>query len=803
MKLQCSCGAKHVFEITQEMAERPVSFKCPACGLDASDFVDRLVRQELGQSQAPIGAPVSIRLSSSEPKPGGLKLASEVRAHSGTTAAARASGLAAASESRQDDSDPMGTLCIKHPGEIAVRKCYICSKPICPKCMELFGHVCSPLCKAKADSHGIQIPAYEGQKSLVEARQWRRIVRVSCVAGALLTVFLGVWFWYAWFGCEPKPVFSVRFDEPSYSGHSVISGKERDQIIFLHGATLARYDMRSKKEVWSVDLTDRKRIDEAIKRQMEATEKVIDKARDEGWENIPKMPSAERLAQMMEREEAAALELHVRGENVWVSSPGKLARFDWECGKKLKELAVQGAGFGGLISRGDELVVVDRDGAKPVITSINLASGESRTDGLAAPEGAPLGALDTGARTPKSQPSAGLPLGMPGRDMGRALDPAKVAEQAQGLPYAAKLALPATLANAMTQERTLGAMEDRTRRSELDSGNAPGSSFSVIPVKGGFVEFGTRLVEQRLVAREAMKPAPGKSALQGNVSASKSMEIANEFLNELQRERGGGVVQDDLSRYEVTVRKPGLEQVWTGEVIGPPQLFPLETVNVIAANQTLVVLDKSNKKLWQSSLGFNLRPGIEALDEETALYGQGPCVEHKGSLYVFDEGVLTAFDLATGNVRWRLPSVGIVGIFFDDQDKLYVNTTTASPDSIKYSRQIDISSKITSVILKLDPKRGTLLWSAEPGGMISYLSGKFLYVVQSHTPEEADPDNPYVVETGLEKPPFLRIKRLNPRNGREVWEHVQPRAPLDVAFEQNVIRLVFKKEVQVLEGGRF
>jgi outer membrane protein assembly factor BamB len=194
-----------------------------------------------------------------------------------------------------------------------------------------------------------------------------------------------------------------------------------------------------------------------------------------------------------------------------------------------------------------------------------------------------------------------------------------------------------------------------------------------------------------------------------------------------------------------------------------------------------------------------VREGIDALDEGAALYGQGPCVEHKGALYVMDEGMLTAFDLTNGRPKWRYVSVGVTGLFFDDHDMIYLNTTTASPDSIKFSQQIDLSQKVASVIAKLDPRNGTVLWIAEPGGMISYVSGKYVYVVQSNTPEEQDEDNPYRIETGFEKGPFLRIRRVNPKNGHELWEHVQSRAPLDVAFEKNIIRLVFKKEVQVLK----
>ncbi len=83
--------------------------------------------------------------------------------------------------------------------------------------------------------------------------------------------------------------------------------------------------------------------------------------------------------------------------------------------------------------------------------------------------------------------------------------------------------------------------------------------------------------------------------------------------------------------------------------------------------------------------------------------------------------------------------------------------------------------------------------------MISYVSGKFVYTVQSYVPEEPDEDGPAPVETGFETPPSLRITRLNPRTGSALWEHFQERAPLDVQFDKNRIRLVFKREVQVLK----
>ncbi len=821
MRVQCSCGAKSEFEVTPEMAKAPVRFVCPACGLDASEFVDGLVRRELGQAATPAGIPVPVKLSGPvmwkqnapvSGGPGGAAVVapSPIELPPPPRPVRRTGPVHLASPVPQPQAEPApaipvpaSTHCLKHPGEVVVAKCYICSKPICPKCMQLFGYVCSPLCKAKADSHGIKIPVFEGQQSVREARVWRRVVLAGSSAGAVIALLLGFWFWYAWFGRTPKTVFSVRFPTPSYSGHSVICGKEKDQIVFLHGTTLARYDMKKNQQIWSADLVDKAQIQTAIARQQQATQKLIEKANNEAWEDVPQMPSAEKLEQEMEREQAASLQLHVRGENVWVASPGKLTRYDWDTGKTIKQVAVQSAGFGGLLARGDDVVVIDREGLKPVVTRINLATGESRTEELGAPEAALLAANSQSAGPGPTRPSGGLPGNVPDSELRKPMDPAKVAQQAQNLSYAAKLALPATLANTINRERVLDAMDDQDRRNGSEGMATPGSRFSLVAAKDGFVQFSATLVEQRLASRSAVKPASGKSALQGNITAGKSLEIANEMLNEMQRERGGDVVQDDLSRYQVTVRRPGVEQAWTGEVVGPPKLYPLDTVTVIAANENIIVLDKNNRQMWQSTLTYNVRSEIEALDPDQALYGQGPCVEHKGTLYVIDEGVLTAFDLASGKVRWRYLSVGIAGLFFDDRDNVYLNATTASPDSIKFSRQIDIMQKVTSVIVKLDPANGTPLWASEPGGMINYVSGKYVYVMQSYTPDEEDRDNPYRVETGFEKDPFLRIRRINPSNGKEIWEHFQQRAPVDAAFDKNTIRLIFKKEVQVLKTLEF
>ncbi len=168
MKIQCSCGAKYAFDISPEMAQEPVRFVCPACGLDASDFVNSLVRQELGLSgpaAAPAPAPAA---TPAQPAPQSPPVA-RVRVHTPASVPVEAAPAAADAPQR----------CFKHPDQFVVEKCYICSKPLCPKCMELFGYLCSPLCKGKAEAQGIEVPIFAGQKSVREARTWRRTVAVT------------------------------------------------------------------------------------------------------------------------------------------------------------------------------------------------------------------------------------------------------------------------------------------------------------------------------------------------------------------------------------------------------------------------------------------------------------------------------------------------------------------------------------------------------------------------------------------------------------------------------------------------
>src|SRR5712675_1639897 len=100
MKIQCSCGAKYAFDVTPEMGQNPIRFVCPTCGLDGSETVNQLIRQELARTApasvpSPAPAPIPVvatRVSppavSPAPPPPAASPAMRVRIHAAAAAAA-------------------------------------------------------------------------------------------------------------------------------------------------------------------------------------------------------------------------------------------------------------------------------------------------------------------------------------------------------------------------------------------------------------------------------------------------------------------------------------------------------------------------------------------------------------------------------------------------------------------------------------------------------------------------------------------------------------------------------------------
>jgi len=772
MKFQCPCGARYEFDVTPDMVQRPISFICPSCGQDSSASVNELIRAQFAAPAPARAVPPPAPPTIAQPQ---SVLAQPPTGHAPTGVGSQVS-------------------CPKHRGQLAHERCVVCGKPICPQCMKLFGHVCSPLCRQKGESSGMDIPVYESQSAVLE-RKFQRKLTMTLIGGlTTLALVIGVWMWYLVVGSQPRPVYVATLSPTSYSGEIHLVGK--NQLIVIHGGTLSRHDVSAMREIWSTSVVDRTKLLTQARANLQELEEQVRRAQLAGKnpERI-KIPTLEQLAASLERAYEADLKIHVRGEKVWIAQPDKLVRFDWATGKPAQEVALN-FGFSGTEVQGDDLVALRNSAAgEGELTRVNLLTGKVGTENFHA-------SLPNAVAGNGSLVQVLAANGNSATD--RALDPTRLAAQVQRLPIQGRLALPATISIQQGQNRIMeeiDEMDNGPARPVSEEPHKPDLSehVTVLATESGPVEFSRQMIEERLVERSAMKAPPKRSALDGPVNINSTMEVANELLNEIRRTHGTDKVLENESLYRVAVRMLGKDGApdWKADLSGPPSFHTLKTVNLVVAGKSVVALDTRNRKLWEHTLSHALGDNVGAAMQDSS-GNVGTIVEREGVVLIADQGVLTALESATGNVRWRFPVVGVSGLFFDDAGMLYVNATTADPDSVKYSLQIDVTKSVNSLIVKLNPKDGTTLWRNEALGAVTHVSGKFVYTLEASQPDDAE-DAQSVL--GI-KPPaergYVRIRRINPRDGGTKWKYEEKRAPLDVEFSGRSIQILFPTEAQVL-----
>jgi hypothetical protein len=120
-----------------------------------------------------------------------------------------------------------------------------------------------------------------------------------------------------------------------------------------------------------------------------------------------------------------------------------------------------------------------------------------------------------------------------------------------------------------------------------------------------------------------------------------------------------------------------------------------------------------------------------------------------------------------------------------------VTSTTASPDTIQFSQQFNLSSKVNPVILKVDAATGRVLWRNEGIGAKCFLSGKFLYAARAA-------ENP-LITPGEDPVLYFDLYRLGPSDGHVMWDYSQSRHPVQIEVQGNQILLHFRGELQVLK----
>jgi len=740
IKVQCPCGSRFEFEVEPVNGRMPVTIACPTCGADATELANVVIEHQAAGT--PAATTPGLRISKSHTAP----------------AAPAAQNQAAAAE-----SGSAGALCPKHKSEPAVEVCCVCGKPICLKCMEQFGHVCSVYCRQQATHKRIYVPVYARQKIVVAGKSQALVKLITGAVVVVVLLLIGFWTWYAWFARTPKVVYSLSFPKRDVNTdkRELPGGFENGyyrligpgQLLILKNNHLSLFDIKEQKQIWSAALQseEQEAANKAAHEKNEEIIRITPKVFDEGMEvthyaGLDPLGDADFFLD--------APEVIVTTNDIWLCTlPNYVLRFDRKTGNP-KEVGIKDKIVGLNPLNDNAILVFSRSsGASETLTKITLSGGSLQSEEIPIqPKNLSTGG-SSASKTKTIKPSASVDKIPVGQLKNLASQPAKPEQPA---------------------EDAYDAMNQRSDYLFHDAGP-------------NVVEFTTKLLEYKTIAHAAMK-AKGKSVLDdGNLTASQGLEVAQEMMNDSRREQTGGVEEENVSRFQVTLHRCFEKDApdWRGEVSGPPSFFPLKTVDVLAAGQNIYVFDKHNKKLWEAKMTFPVR---------RYLYGlSSPCLETSDAFYVADLGILTRYDLATGTVRWRYNSVGISHIQADKRGALYLDTTSAGPESIQYSQQINLKDRIHPVIVKLAPETGKVLWRIESVGDHALLSGKFLYSTRVSSSQaalrlEEGPDTHY------------NLKLLDPATGNEIWNfHRMNQKIIRTEVQDNWIMVQFEDEVVVLK----
>ena len=413
---------------------------------------------------------------------------------------------------------------------------------------------------------------------------------------------------------------------------------------------------------------------------------------------------------------------------IWVMLPDSVAQFDWASGKHLKTIPVTHQ-LERFEPSPQALFLVTRDDlGRQTVIRIDGRTGETREERLAL-----VGEQPQGVRTP-SQPIA----------------PADI------MPFQTEL---------------------------VNAGE-------------NFISLSVKLVEARFASdRPGQAGNKRKSVFETGVTGANASEAIAEVVGEWQREEPGVARGEDESKYAVTLRRvlgqPSSD--WTGEVIGPPALYSLPTVDVLAAGKTIRVFDKSNKKLWEAGLGFSMAQATAIQRDPYAETSDvTPAVEHGNRLYFFDPGMLTCFELSTGNALWRFQVSGISALRFDGDGAVYVTATSGGVEHLLGSKSIDPEKQLQPVVLKLDPANGKSLWDLPRRTQSCRPSGRFIYAMDASMGEPG-------TLTRRPTPEYMKLYRLANDTGLVRWEHYDKRMPLSWDCQDNTIVLLFRNEIQIVK----
>ena len=814
MKIQCPCGAKYSFDVTPEMAVHPFQLTCPSCQTDLSAAVQPLILQVLGEMQAQslvVAAVAAPAVPTPALEPPAPVAAPKMRV---AVAVAKPAPALVASASAPEAA---AIQCHRHPSTASVETCRVCKKPICPHCMTQFGYVCSAYCQTQAENHGIQLPEFAGQFKNTSARTARRFKMGMAGMTILIVGLIGSWAYYTFHLSKPHSRFTRFFETEGVS----TTGRWADSknLIVLRDGRLSRVEASTGKAAWEVQLISTNQFLSAAKAESSRSRMEYARWRENRIKTgptmnefgnpiyIPDVPSEMEVfsGTLSNMWGSACRDLQLLGEGsvVWVVQPGKAVRYNYADGSESKVARLWGD-LSEFQRVGNKIRSLTRlENGDPKLTWLDLDSGETDEKQFALNRPEPVRQSAAAADRTVSRPKLGgtspiIPVAnqrVSGQSK-KAAPSSVLAGLQPGMsgPQAAIAAI-----QLRSETRLNAALDDdfelgpRKTHPQLPDRSA----VEWKPANEAVLKFTRRLVEFKPVLRKAMEDAPKKSALSGPVGMAQTTAIANEILNEMQRDKTDGLDVDDKSSYQATLELFGAgESVkCTSEVTGPPEVYVLPTLFLITADTLVQVFDSKLQKLWETHLSYPMSRQPNAWSLESAESWQGanqPFVERNDVLYILDPGVVSAFDKRTGVAKWRLPSVGATGLVFDDQGDIYINTTTMGQGQVRHSQQIDISRKDRMVLMKVEAATGRVLWKTENCGPLAGLDGPFVYTSEIVT-TGGGPMNP-----GLDPTTQLLLCRLHPKTGKLLWEHASRGAPVSLGFQKNNILIVRPDRLDVL-----
>ena len=612
--------------------------------------------------------------------------------------------------------------------------------------MEKFGYLCSVQCKHQAEQRGLKVPVYEFQRDYVAKRESQTIYLRAGLAVGAAVLLLGGWIFYSTVLTKPRLAWSVPIPKKNAGLHArfVAPGK----VLQVTSEKIALYQVASGKELWSAPLQGASTVTRTRKKSA-PTEFPI-----------PGMPSMPNLSVPVradsdddDRLDFGGLgfgqnsEKYVKiiGDDVWICFGNMVRQFDLKTGAARVTVPYQGQLENFMSDKSGLLVVSAEFPDKKFVTTIEPAAGTHRSEEIK---------LERGGRVFKDVDE--LPAGLP--------------------PTAAVL-----LAQEMNGRLSGQEGVDRNRTQFIAAGD-------------NVAELQVKLLEENVVAMDAIKRTT-KSKLNANTTAAGSAGLATEIFNEMKRNSGQGVRWENHSKYQVTMKRRPADGApdWSGELKGNIELYPLKTVDVLMAGKSILVFDKKNQKIKEHPLTFFVHDRFVGGERRR---DDAPCVETNNTLYFFDQGVLTAMDLPGGDVRWRLPSVWISRLNFDNKGAVYVETTTAAPEDIEYSQSVAIAQRVKPLLLKVDAKSGKTVWKTEQTGQDCFVAGNYLYVTKVNSGGLDLSSKGGSLQDGAM---HFRIFRLNPSNGKVVWEYYHKGAPREVDFQDKQILLRYDSELQMLK----